>query len=161
MTSIWMSMVLTLLVMLLLIRLPMTSFAEEPDFYLKMLKCKTAVGYLVPSDDSLKILDGTPTTNACRRRSKKITCDLAFDDKGEGHRGAVAEYQILLDSPPHLHFSDDTAGDWFAVNTSTHTVVMVTRIVGEQFLASKACQGIFATQNEVEELSKKRKEPAP
>src|SRR4029453_5157689 len=111
-------MVLTILVMLLLVRLPTTSFAEEPDFYLKMLKCKTAVGYLVASDDSLKIFEGAPTTNACRRRSKKIACDLAFDDKGEGHKGSVAEYQILLDSPPHLHFSDATAGDRFAVHTS-------------------------------------------
>lgn len=77
-------MITTRAAVLLIVGLASTALGEEPDFYLKMLKCKTVVGYLVPSDDSLKVLDGTPVTIACHRRSKKITCELSFDDQSEG-----------------------------------------------------------------------------
>lgn len=127
-------------------------YAADPDFYLLGKKCQTTVGYMVLSDESLKTVEGTPVQNACTRTGKKITCQLVFSDGGEGHKGTSAEYKIILDSPPLLYFTDENGGDWIAVHTTNHTAVIVTRVVGQQFVGSKVCHGIFATQSEMEAL---------
>lgn len=126
--------------------------ASDADFYLLMNECSTTVGYTVLSDvGGLKTLDGTTMTNACSRTEQRIRCALIFDD---GSEGTIAEYRIFMDTPPRLMFTDDTAADWFMIDTSAHAVVMVTRVVGEQFAGAKVCQGVFATREELQALER-------
>jgi len=40
----------------------LSGYAAEPDFFINFTSCKNAVGYLVLSDESLKIIEGDPTT---------------------------------------------------------------------------------------------------
>jgi hypothetical protein len=105
----------------------------RPDFHLLLEKCKTTVGYQVLSEESLKIFEGEPIYNACTRKSRKVSCVLG----SEGIKGKTADYSVVLDSPPHLHFTDDTYADYFAVNLSNHTVVLVTRVLFDKGLGSK------------------------
>lgn len=48
------------------------------DFYLLFEKCKLLVGYLVQSDESLKVFDGDKTLLRCTRTSQKIRCRFEF-----------------------------------------------------------------------------------
>jgi hypothetical protein len=61
----------------------------EFDFYLFMDKCKATIGYLVLSDESLKIFEGTPIHHACNRNSQNIACILIPTDSS-----AMAEPSI-------------------------------------------------------------------
>lgn len=128
--------------------------SERPDFHLLLEKCRTTVGYLVLSDESLKAFEGEPVYNACTRRSRKVSCTLSFPGAAEGIKGRTAEYSVVLDSPPHLHFTDAKYADYFAVNLSEHSVVLVTRVAFEKGLGSKVCHGIFATDDEMKALGK-------
>jgi hypothetical protein len=58
----------------------------RPDFHLFLDKCRTTVGYLVLSDESLKIFDGDPVYNVCTRRSRRVSCTLTFPGAGEGYQ---------------------------------------------------------------------------
>jgi len=127
---------------------------ERPDFHLLLDKCRTTVGYLVLSDESLKIFDGEPVYNACTRRSRRVSCALTFPGSGEGIKGQTAEYSVVLDTPPHLHFTDAKYADYFAVNLSEHSVVLITRVAFEKGLGSKVCHGVFATDDEMKALGK-------
>jgi hypothetical protein len=57
------------------------AYASEPDFYIAFSACKIAAGYLVMSDESLKIVDGDPTTMGCSRKSNTISCFYSFEDE--------------------------------------------------------------------------------
>jgi hypothetical protein len=143
----------TLLVALALPVLPAGAPEREPDFYLMMQKCSTTVGYLVLSDASLKTVEGTPALNTCTRNGKSISCMLEFKDGSPPKR---AEYEVDLDSPPMLYFMDSQHGDWIAVDTAAHAAVVITRIVGEKYVGSKVCHGMFATQSEMTALQKRK-----
>jgi hypothetical protein len=69
-----------------------------------------------------------------------------------GIKGHTTEYAVVLDSPPHLHFTDEKYADYFAVNLSEHSVVSVTRVLFEKGLGSKVCHGLFATDDEIKAL---------
>ena len=119
--------------------------AAEPDFYLVMQKCKTAVGYLVLSDDSLKIIDGDASTSACIRRSSSVTCALSFLEGGEGHKGNLVEYKVLADSPPLLLLSDGNGSEFISIHTTQRSAVVISRVAGLEYAGSKVCQGVYAT----------------
>jgi hypothetical protein len=136
---------------------PGVSEGQVPDFHLLLEKCKIAVGYHVLANDSLKVIDGDPVYNACTRRSKRISCALGFPSGGLGVKGQTAEYIVVFDSPPYLHFTDEKYADYFAVNLTTHAVVLTTRFLSEKSLGSKVCHGLFATDDEMKEaLNQKR-----
>ena len=119
--------------------------AIEPDFYLMMEKCKTTVGYLVLSDQSLRLLEGDPATSACIRQAGTVLCYLSWGDGTPGHRGNVVEYQILADAPPLLILSDANGGEYISVNTTERAAVVVTRIASIEYAGSKVCHGLYAT----------------
>jgi len=142
-------------VLLLTVLCAPTVKAVEPDFYLVMKQCSTTVGYLVLSSESLKTVQGEPVTNVCTRRGKAVSCQLSFQGESNGLQGNSANYTISIDSPPLLLFSDGLAGDWIMVDTVKHAAVIITRVVDKQFAGAKVCQGIFATQSEMDALKKK------
>jgi hypothetical protein len=140
----------------LLLAAPAASNAQAPDFHLLLDTCKIAIGYHVLSSESLKVIDGEPVYNACTRRSKKISCALGFPGGARGVKGQTAEYTVVFDSPPHLHFTDEKYADYFAVNLTSHAVVLTTRFLSENALGSKVCHGLFATDDEMKALNQKR-----
>jgi hypothetical protein len=85
---------------------------------------------------------------------KQIACEMVFVDGSKGTKGQTANYTVTIDSPPQLWFSDDRAADFIAVNTTNHAAVMITRVADQQFIGSKVCHGMFATQSELEALRK-------
>jgi hypothetical protein len=125
------------------------------DFYLLMEKCKTTIGALEVNDDNLRVLDGDPVVSECTRKSKTIECIL-YDKKTEKVINDKVLYHIDIDAPPLLIFSDTEKGDYFAVHQTNHAVTLITRIVSDQFLASKLCVGIYATDTEVKELNMRK-----
>jgi hypothetical protein len=128
------------------------SFAADPDFFVDFSSCKIVVGYLVLSDESLKIMDGDMTVMACNRRSNNISCDLTF--RGSSQKNIV-QYQVTLDSPPFLHFSTKNGSEYVAIDTSQHAAVVITRVLETQFAGSKICQGLYATAFEMKNLKEK------
>lgn len=126
--------------------------ARAADFYLIMEKCKTVAGGLALSDDAVKVFDGTPVRSACARDGKKVTCQLSFP---EGESGpASAEYTVLFDSPPQLHMADARRADYVAVHLTNHAAVVITRMVMENVIASKVCQGLYVTETEMQAIIK-------
>ena len=119
--------------------------AQEPDFYLAMQTCKTTVGYLSHSDQDLKVVEGDPARLACKRESSAVTCVISFDGAAEGHKGSLAEYVVMADSPPILMMSDKNGGDFILINTVERAAVVVTRMAGLEYAGSKVCRGLFAT----------------
>jgi hypothetical protein len=129
-----------------------SSFAAEPDFFVNFTACKILVGYLVLSDESLKILDGDVTVMACNRRSNNISCDFTF--KGQIKKNNV-QYQVTLDSPPLLHFSTKDGSEYVAIDTSQHAAAVLVRVLETKFAGSKVCQGVYATAFEMKNLKNK------
>ena len=129
-----------------------SSFAADPDFFVDFSSCKIAVGYLVLSDESLKIVDADVTVMACNRRSNNISCDFIF--KGQSKKTNV-QYQVTLDSPPLLHFSTKDGSEYVAIDTSQHASVVITRVLETKFAGSKVCQGLYATAFEMKNLKNK------
>lgn len=125
--------------------LALPSAAAEPDFYLVMQKCKTAVGYLSLSDDSLKVIDGDPATSACVRQSASVSCVLFFPGGEKGHKGDLAEYKVIADSPPMLLLSDEHGGEFVSINATKRAAVVVTRVAALEYAGSKVCHGVYAT----------------
>jgi hypothetical protein len=128
--------------------------AAEPDFYLMMEKCKTTVGHLVVSDESLKVLDGDPATLGCYRQSADVSCVLAMEGGVEGHKGSQIQYKIVTDSPPKLILSDKSGGEFISIDTTQRAAVVITRILGLEFAASKVCHGLYATSFDIKALDK-------
>ena len=129
-----------------------THVQPEFDFYLIMDRCKATIAYLVPSDDSLKVFDGTPIHMACNRSSQVITCILMASDESATVKGPQATYKVVVDSPPVLQFADDRFADFVQVDTVTHTAVVITRVLDKRpagsLAGSKVCWGIFTTEFE-------------
>ena len=130
------------------------TYASDPDFFINFLSCKNAVGYLVLSDESLKIIDGDPTTMGCVRHSSDISCDFVFNDGKEGHKGNSETYKVVIDAPPLLHFATSNGSEFIAFNTSQHAAVLVSRLLDKQFAGSKVCHGIYMTSFEMDNLEK-------
>ena len=128
------------------------AYAGEPEFFIQFSDCKIATGYLVLSDESLRVFDGDPTAMGCSRDSNKISCQYTFE--GSQQAKAVA-YNITMDSPPLLHFAASNGSEYIAIDTSQHAAVIITRIVQKQFIGSKVCQGMYATAFELEQLENK------
>ena len=126
--------------------------AAEPDFYLMMEKCKTAVGYLVASDENLKVIDGDLATLACSRQSADVSCVLSMEGGAEGHKGRHVKYKIVADSPPKLILSDEAGGEFISIDTTQRAAVTITRILGLEFAATKVCTGLYATPSDLKAL---------
>jgi hypothetical protein len=129
-----------------------SSFAADPDFFIEFSSCKIAVGYLVLSEESLKIFDGDVTVMACNRRSDNISCDITF--KGQSKKINV-QYQVTLDSPPLLHFSTKSGSEYIAIDTSQHAAVLINRVLETKFAGSKVCHGLYTTAFEMKNLKNK------
>lgn len=130
----------------------------RPDFHLLLEKCKTTVVYLVLSDESLKTVDGEPVYDACTRKSRQIACAVTFLGGGKSlnSKTQTVDYSVVLDSPPLLHFADERYADYFAVNLSEHSVVLVSRVLFEKGLGPKVCHGLFATDDEMKALGQRK-----
>ena len=139
--------------------LPIVALAlDEVDFYVVMEKCKTTVGYLVQSDESIKILDGTPYTLACQRQSKRVICQLVMADGEESVKGKELQLDVILDSIPDLYLESESSGDFYAIHLTNHSAVGITRSLGELFAGSKVCQGVFLTGDEMKLLTEQNGE---
>jgi hypothetical protein len=95
---------------------------------------------------------------ACTRASGKLDCQLGFSGGGEGIKGNSVQYNIDLDSPPTLMFSDARRSDFFIVDLNEHAAAAITRIVDTRFAGSKVCHGMYLTESELKALKEHRKE---
>jgi hypothetical protein len=122
------------------------ALAREPDFYVAMQTCKTVVGYLVLSDESLKVFEGDPTVLACARTGKTVDCLLSFPKPGQTSvTGDTINYQVLADSPPHLILSNSNGSEFLSIDLVQRAAVSITRHLDVKLAGSKVCQGVYAT----------------
>lgn len=128
--------------------------AIEPDFYILAQSCKTTIGYLVLSEESLKTVQGDPATFGCMRLGSEMLCAFAFEGGLRGHKGNAVTYNVDLDSPPHLFLSDAKGSELISINTQVRAAVIVTRVAGIEYLGAKVCHGIYATASDVEALER-------
>jgi hypothetical protein len=126
--------------------------STRPDFHVLLQTCRIMVGLHESSGESIKTVEGELVYNVCMRRSRQISCALGFLEGGKGIKGETAEYSVVLDSPPHLHFAGERYADYFSVNLSNHSVVFVGRYLSEQAVGAKVCHGLFATDDEIQAL---------
>ena len=132
----------------------LSSYAEEPEFFIKFTSCKSAIGYLVLSNESLKIIEGIPLTMGCFRKGENISCSFVFHNGQKGYRGNAGNYKIVIDSPPLLYFETLNGSEFIAIDTSQHAAVLVSKILSKEFAGSKVCQGLYATSFEIKSLEK-------
>lgn len=124
----------TVAVVILLIMLCSSkSYATEPDFFIDFASCKTTVGYFVLSKDSIKTIDGTPTTMACYRRGMNIACTFRLKDESEGIKGNTVDYKVGIDSPPFLCLEIENGSEFIAINTVKHAAVLTVRVMTENY----------------------------
>jgi hypothetical protein len=128
--------------------------ATEYDFHIDFRECKAAVGYLVLSDESLKVLPGEPTFFSCNRESSVIECDFIFKQDPEQHgvKGNHEVYEVLLDLPPLLHFRSENGSEFLAINTTQHAATVTTLVLDQVFLGAKVCSGVYLTDFELQNL---------
>jgi len=146
--------VIKLLLLALLVFQARHISAADYDFYLDFSECKLTVGYLVLSKESIKTLPGDPTTMACRRTSNIVDCDFIFKTELEGRKEKSERYEVVMDSPPLLILSIIGGSETIAINTSQHAAAVTSRIIREQFLGAKVCQGMYLTDFERKGLRK-------
>tara|TARA_B100002003_G_C13945451_1_gene458638 strand:- start:253 stop:726 length:474 start_codon:yes stop_codon:yes gene_type:complete len=130
------------------------SHGEKYDFHINFDSCKTLIGYLVQSNESLKVLEGSPYVLSCKRDSTDVTCFTQFLGGGKSIKKDTNTYQILIDSPPRLIFSDSNRSDYFVIDTAQHSATSITRVLDTKYAASKVCQGLYVTSFELKELNK-------
>ena len=136
--------------------LPQIASASDIDFYLLFESCKTTVGYLVQSENSVKTLDGDNFTMACGKvkdRPSMLYCVSQIAEEKPKH----IYYQIGLDSPPHFHFMTENGSEYIGINTVNHAAVHINRMVDESFVGSKICHGTYLTQFEADKMRNKQK----
>lgn len=146
--------IIKLLLLALLIFQARLISAADYDFFIDFSECKSTVGYLVLSNESLKTLPADPAIMECKRISKIVNCDFTFKNDQKGHKGNSEKYEVVIDSPPFLHLSSKTGSEYIAINTTQHAATITTRIVHEKFLGAKVCQGIYATDFEMKSMRK-------
>ena len=69
--------------------------------------------------------------------------------QGHGHKGDLAQYRVLADSPPILLLSDKNGSEFISINTTQRAAVVITRAVGLEYAGSKVCQGLYATSFDI------------
>lgn len=126
--------------------------SPEPDFYLTLNECKTTVGFLVPSQKNLAQTEPKPVHFACFRKSQYVDCDLIFSDSNSGVKGSTTRFAVKLDIPPTLYLANTNFGDFVAINVATHSAVVITRMLEDEYAGSKVCHGIFSTAYEMDKL---------
>ena len=124
----------------------------EPDFYLTLNECKTTVGFLVPSQKGLAQTEPKPIHFVCFRKSQYVDCELGFSDSNSGVKGSTTQFAVKLDIPPILYLANTNFGDFVAINVVTHSVVVITRMLEDEYAGSKVCHGIFSTAYEMDKL---------
>ena len=129
-------------------------YAAEPDFFINFSSCKTAVGYLVLSEKSLKITEGDPLVMSCSRHAMDISCSFEFHNRQMGIKGNSEMYKVFLDSPPLLYFATSNGSGNIAIDMSQHAAVLVNLIFDVKFVGSKVCHGLYTTRFEMENLKK-------
>jgi len=136
--------------------LPQMAYAKGIEFYLFFESCKTIVGYLVQSEKAVKTLDGDKFTMACGKvkdKANMLYCVSQVDKEEPKH----IYYQIGFDSSPHLHFMTENGSEYVGINTANHAAVHINRMLGQSFVGSKICHGIYLTQSEADETQNKHK----
>jgi hypothetical protein len=135
---------------------PTKAHAQEPipspDFYLILDQCKTTVGHLVPSKKGITETHPKPVHFVCSRDAQKVDCEMLFPDGGEGINGSTAHFEVKLDIPPYLYLANKNFGDFVAINVVSHSVVVVTRMLEDEYAGSKVCHGKFATGYEMDRM---------
>jgi hypothetical protein len=144
----------TFLAVLLLFSI--TSIGNTADFYLAFENCRTTVGYLVLSDQSLRSVEGAGSFMGCTRMSNSIRCETEFIDGINGHKWNLAEYKVDLDSPPLLIFTDGKMADYFVIDLTQHAATIISRVVDKTFAGAKVCRGMYMTESEFRGLEKQK-----
>lgn len=148
-----MKQIVLLLVLLIGILLSKAAYAES-DFYLYFEKCKLTIGYLVHSNDSLKITDGDGSLVQCSRISQAINCEFINLETKRPY--AFGTYLVRIETSPILIFSDESGADYFVVDQVTHAATIITRVVDPQFAGAKVCQGTYMTESERKSLKQSK-----
>jgi len=144
-----------LIVTLLILLSVIPAWTAEYDFFINFGDCRVVVGYLVLSNESLRVFKGDPTVLACKRLSRKVQCDLFFEDPNTGMAPRGSErYTVILDSPPLLYMEARFGAESIAIDTARHAATVSSRIVDHRLLGAKVCAGIYATDFEMEVLRK-------
>lgn len=123
----------------------------QPDFYLIMKHCETSAGYLTSPDAPIKRLQPAPIHFECFRPSNKsVKCSLKFSEGDARLKGAEVKFDVIFDVPPSLLLANKHFADFAAIDSVNHSAVVVTRILEDEYLASKVCHGDFITAFEME-----------
>lgn len=132
-------------------------WCAEYDFYIDFESCKSVVGYLVLSNESLKTMPGDATVLGCKRESNIVLCDFFFkkNPNQKGLKGNTEKYEVVIDSPPLLHFKTESGSEYVAIDTTQHAATLSSRVLDQKFLGAKVCQGFYATNFEMKSREKK------
>ena len=123
----------------------------DPDFYLVMDSCKTMVGALFLNKEGVKVTDGDTYIMSCERHSKNIKCTTTFKGVRESENNIIRNYMIKIDYPKLLIITDENHADYIATNPSAGGAVVITRVVTENIIGSKICQGMYMTSTEMKD----------
>lgn len=128
----------------------------EPDFYLFMDSCKITVGALHINNEEVKNMEGDPALFSCTRNSDIITCDVKLKGNQKSQKEMPVRYRVKMEISPLIIFTDEPHSDYIVANPSSHGVVVITRMLGENFAGAKVCQGMYMTASEKKALEENK-----
>lgn len=139
----------------LAILLAFPSLGSSADFFIRFNACRITIGYLVLSNESLKTVDGDGSITACTRSSQDVRCEFQFGSGATATRSSDI-YQIIVDTPPLLIFSNPNTTDYYVIDQIQHAATLITRVMDARFAGAKVCHGMYMTETERRELEKPR-----
>lgn len=136
----------------LLMLMPLTAIASDPDFYIVAHECSILAGSF--NNKKLLTIPGKLPINACSRQGKNLVCSVAFQNSSSSVSTPSETYRIFIDSPPFLYYGSDNGAAFFSVNVELRSAVMVIRDIDESYAGAKVCSATYATSSDIEILRK-------
>jgi hypothetical protein len=131
----------------------------EPDFFFDFSACRTVAAPLGPpskKDDGFIMDKPSIHRTACMRVGKKeLECVTLFE--GKSAKPAVYKMRITTELTQMIIIESENGGDFLVAKPAEGRVVSTTRIVGESFLATKMCHGVYLTGDELKAMLSKKK----
>lgn len=143
---------------------PIGAWAEkqpdfDPDFHFILLNCRISGATLAEpptKNDGFSEMKTSGYHTACERTAKKkLSCITVFEE--ENAKPAFYDMTITTEASKLLIVESQNAGDFIVARPDTGRVVATTRMLGEEYVATKLCHGVFLTGDEYKAMEAKQK----
>lgn len=127
---------------------PVAAQESPSDFFdLRMTECTATLGYIGPSDETLKTVEGKKPEIVCLREGERILCNLTMEGDAST-KGSKVEYRVDLEGPTFLYFGSPNGADFYALDFANRRVVLISRYMSSDgnIVGAKVCRGTYSAR---------------